>query len=161
MAEQIVVLSFRNSKVKLKKVFVAADHAGFEYKEQMVQKLKVDYEVVDLGPFTNSSVDYPDFANLVASQLKSFPDSMGLLVCGSGQGMALRANKFPHIRAALVYSDETAKLAREHNDANVICLGSRFCTLDEALKWTNLFLNTPFAGGRHQTRVAKIGSDIS
>lgn len=140
---------------------MAADHAGFEYKEQMIQKLKVDYELVDLGPFTNSSVDYPDFANLVAEKLKIFPESMGLLVCGSGQGMALRANKFPHIRAALVYSDETAKLAREHNDANVICLGSRFCTLDEALKWTNLFLKTPFAGGRHQTRVAKIGSDIS
>lgn len=145
----------------MKKIFIAADHAGFEYKEQIVQKLKAEYEVIDLGPSNTTSVDYPDYANLVAVELKNSPASMGILVCGSGQGMALRANKYPHIRAALVYSDETATLSREHNDCNVICLGSRFCSLDEALKWTNLFLKTPFAGGRHQSRVAKIGSAIS
>ena len=140
---------------------MATDHAGFEYKAHLVQKLKAEYDVIDLGPSDSTSVDYPDFANLVAIQLKNSPEAMGILICGSGQGMALRANKYPHIRAALVYSDETAKLSREHNDANVICLGSRFCSLSEALKWTDLFLKTPFAGGRHQSRVAKIGSDIS
>ncbi len=145
----------------MQKIFIASDHAGFDYKKEMLNKLKVDYEVIDLGPNDTSSVDYPDYANRVARKLKESTDAVGLLICGSGQGMALRANKYPHIRAALVYSDDTAKLSREHNDANVICLGSRFCTLEEALKWTKIFLNTPFAGGRHQSRVAKIGSDIS
>lgn len=158
---QTVALYFQNSRANLKKVFIAADHAGFEYKQKLIQTLKGEYELIDLGPGSTSSVDYPDFADLVALKMKVSPDSVGVLVCGSGQGMALRANKHQFIRAALVYSDEIARLSREHNDANVICIGSRFCSVDQAIQWTTTFLKTPFAGGRHQSRVAKIGSNIS
>ncbi len=148
------------------KVFIASDHAGFELKNIVVMALKAEFDIHDLGPFDTASVDYPDFANLVCAQIKPQIDSsalseFGILICGSGQGMALRANKFPHIRAALVYSDEISSLSREHNNANVICLASRFCTLEQALKWIDIFKNTPFAGGRHQTRVAKVSAPIS
>ncbi len=149
----------------MKQIFIASDHAGFEYKKEVLDHLKMSlksvFDVFDLGPSSLDSVDYPDFADLVSKKLKNNPDAFGILICGSGQGMAIRANKYLHIRAALAYSDDVVKLAREHNNANVICIGSRFCTSSEAERWTDLFLKTPFAGGRHQTRVAKIGSNIS
>lgn len=148
-----------------KKIFIAGDHAGFEFKTEVYKYLKdtykETYDVEDLGPSNSDSVDYPDFADLVCQKLKSNSDAIGILICGSGQGMAIRANKYTFIRAALIYNEELAKLSREHNDANVICIGSRYCSVDNAKKWTTIFLNTPFAGGRHQTRVAKIGSSIS
>ncbi len=144
-----------------KKIFIAGDHAGFNFKNDIFQFLKNTHDIEDLGPTSDSSVDYPDFADLVCQKMKSHADSTGILICGSGQGMAIRANKYPFIRAALIYNEDLAKLSREHNDANVICIGSRYCSVEDAKKWTTLFLNTPFAGGRHQTRVAKIGSSIS
>ena len=144
-----------------KKVFIASDHAGYEYKNEVIKSIPTEYEVINLGPNSTDSVDYPDFATEVCKKLKSETSAFGILICGSGQGMALRANKYPFIRAALVYNDDIAKLAREHNDANVLCIGSRFCSIADAKRWILLFLNTPFAGGRHQSRVAKIGSDIS
>ena len=144
-----------------KKVFIASDHAGYEYKTEIIKSLPVDFDIIDMGPCSTESVDYPDYATAVCKQLKSESNSVGILICGSGQGMAIRANKYPFIRAALVYNDEITKLAREHNDANVLCIGSRFCSIEDAKRWSLLFLKTPFAGGRHQSRVAKIGSAIS
>lgn len=145
----------------MQKIFIASDHAGLEFKAKIVQLLKANYAVADLGPDTAQSVDYPDFADLVCQRIKSTPQGIGILICGSGQGMAIRANKYPFIRAALIYNDDLAKLSREHNDANVICIGSRYCAIEDALRWTTLFLKTPFAGGRHESRVAKIGSTVS
>ncbi|MBC7466610.1 MAG: RpiB/LacA/LacB family sugar-phosphate isomerase [Bdellovibrio sp.] len=152
-------------------IYLASDHAGFELKNKVRDFLETVFvkekrisgkvNVLDLGPQNLDSVDYPDFADLVCQQLKKSDTAFGILICGSGQGMVMRANKYPFIRAALVYNDEIAKLAREHNDANVICIGSRFCTPEDANDWVNVFLQTPFAGGRHQTRVAKIGSVLS
>ena len=143
------------------KILIASDHAGLELKNKLVEALKNKFEVHDFGPQNADSVDYPDFANLVCKNLKASTNQsqlseFGILICGSGQGMALRANKFQHIRAALVYSDEITKLSREHNDANIICIGSRFCDFETALRWVNLFKETTFAQGRHQTRVAKV-----
>ncbi|MGZ6419149.1 MAG: ribose 5-phosphate isomerase B [Pseudobdellovibrio sp.] len=149
------------------KVHIASDHAGIELKTKVVAHLKAQYlEVIDYGPFNTDSVDYPDFANLVCKNLKMESNQprlseFGILICGSGQGMALRANKFSHIRAALVYSDEISKLSREHNDANIICIGARFCTEQQALNWIDIFKRTPFAQGRHQTRVAKVSAPIA
>lgn len=154
------------------KIFIASDHAGLDLKRNLIQHLQVSHQVYDLGPQTTDSVDYPDYADKVCRLLKaeiswqsanpiSQIESFGILICGSGQGMALRANKYPEIRAALVYSSEIAQLAREHNDANIICIGSRFCTTEQALDWVKIFKNTPFAQGRHQTRVAKVSSSVS
>lgn len=146
------------------KILIASDHAGLELKIKLVEALKsANLEIQDYGPQSVDSVDYPDFANLVCKNLKTETDQpqlkeFGILVCGSGQGMALRANKFQNIRAALVYNDEITKLSREHNNANIICIGSRFCDFETALRWINLFKETTFAQGRHQTRVAKVCS---
>ena len=146
------------------KVYIASDHAGLDLKKQIVANLKSIFEVEDLGPFAADSVDYPDYADLVCKKLKPTEASQasltefGILICGSGQGMALRANKYAHIRAALVYSDEIVQLAREHNNANIICIGARFVNSETALRWINIFEETTFAQGRHQTRVAKVSS---
>lgn len=143
-------------------IYIASDHAGFELKKQVIDFLKsTGVQVFDLGPQDTTSVDYPDYADLVCQKLKSAPLDFGILICGSGQGMALRANKYSHIRAALVYSDEIAGLSREHNNANVICLGSRFCTLENAQNWINIFLKTQFSEGRHALRVAKVSTPIN
>lgn len=148
------------------KILIASDHAGIELKTQLVEALKGQNQVDDLGPFSTDSVDYPDFADQVCRKLQSEENQpslkeFGILICGSGQGMALRANKYKNIRAALVYNDEIVKLSREHNNANIICIGARFCDFETALRWINLFKNTAFAQGRHQTRVAKVCSPTS
>ncbi len=148
------------------KIYIAADHAGFELKKQVVEALQA-VGIEDLGPFSTDSVDYPDYANLVcrkipiSSESETHLSTFGILICGSGQGMALRANKFSHIRAALVYNDEIVKLAREHNNANVICIGSRLVDLQTALRWIQIFKETAFSGGRHQTRVAKVSWPVT
>lgn len=148
---------------KNKKIFIAADHAGYELKEKLKRALTQNpqYSVVDFGTQNTDSVDYPDYADLVCRSIETEPEAYGVLICGSGQGMSIRANKYSYIRAALVYSEETAKLSREHNNANVICLGSRLCTFDQADLWLNIFLETNFAGGRHQARVAKLACSTS
>lgn len=134
-------------------IYIGSDHAGFELKNLLVQ---MNPHYTDVGTKGLDSVDFPDYANLVAEKLKADPNGLGILICGSGQGMAMRANKFSHIRAALVYNDEIAKLSREHNNANVICLGSRFASIENAIKWINIFINTQFSEGRHRQRVDKI-----
>jgi len=148
------------------KIIMASDHAGFELKNNLATTLKLQNQVEDCGPFSTESVDYPDFADQVCKTLNTNDTEadlieFGVLICGSAQGMAMRANKFSNIRAALVYNDETAKLAREHNNANIICIGARFCSFETALRWINIFKNTSFAQGRHQTRVAKISKATS
>ncbi len=145
---------------------MASDHAGYELKNKLVLALKAENKIEDCGPFSSDSVDYPDFADEVCKKLKT-PDNeemlkeFGVLICGSAQGMAMRANKYSNIRAALVYSDEVVKLSREHNNANVICVGARQCDFETALRWIKLFQSTPFAQGRHQTRVAKVSRATS
>lgn len=157
-------------------IYIASDHAGLDLKKQIVEflngptfrsyaqinlknKLGV-VEIFDLGPEDTASVDYPDYADKVCKALESNFHDRGILICGSGQGMALRANKYPFILAALVYNDEIAKLSREHNDANIICLGSRFCTVENAQNWIKIFLETDFSEGRHSQRVAKVCKPI-
>ena len=148
------------------KILIASDHAGFELKKKLVENLQLHNEVEDCGPSNADSVDYPDYANRVCKKLKTNTSSemlsqFGILICGSAQGMAMRANKFSHIRAAVVYNEETVKLSREHNNANIVCIGARFCDFETALRWINLFKDTPFAQGRHETRVAKVSSGTS
>lgn len=147
-------------------IHLAADHAGFDLKQALLPKLQEKFAVNDYGPFNKESVDYPDFASKVCQKLnslyfenKNFSDltEFGLLICGSGQGMNMVANKYDHLRSALCYNEEIAKMARAHNNAQVICLGARFTTLDEAYKMILIFSETSFEGGRHQNRVSKIG----
>ena len=140
-----------------KKISIASDHAGMKLKSEVVSSLKIDgYDVLDNGTFNENSVDYPDFAKIVASDINEGRCDFGILICGSGQGMAIAANKQAGIRAALCYNVEIAELSRAHNDCNVLTLGSRFIDRDIALKCISAFLNTPFEGGRHQDRINKI-----
>lgn len=139
------------------KVAIGADHAGFEYKEKLKQWL-VDngFEAEDLGTFGPESADYPDFAHAVAEAVEQKRADLGVLVCGSGNGVAMTANKHKGIRAAICWNEELAALARQHNDANIICLPSRFISYETAEKITDRFLRETFEGGRHERRVNKI-----
>lgn len=144
------------AKTTYKNIFIASDHAGLDMKRHLMDQFP-DFPWKDLGTHSSDSVDYPDYAAQLCRELeRRTNDSCGILVCGSGQGMAMRANRFPFIRAALCWNEETARLAREHNDANVLCLGGRLVPFPLAEKMLELFLNTPFAGGRHQGRVDKL-----
>ena len=141
----------------MKKIFISSDHAGFKLKETIkdyLRKKKVKFE--DLGPNDDSSVDYPDYAHKVARKVKSRKSNVGILVCGSGTGMNIAANKHKNIRAAQCFHAKSTKLSRLHNDANIITLGSRLITKKNALKFVSVFLNTKFDGGRHLRRVKKI-----
>ncbi len=139
------------------KIYVANDHAAVELKEFLIQNF-ADLEWVDLGTQNQESVDYPDYAQLVCQSLNSDPQAIGVLICGSGQGMSMAANKFKHIRAALCVNPDLARLSRAHNDANVLCLGSRLTKPNEAKDILKTFLSTPFEGGRHEKRVQKMGA---
>ncbi len=141
-----------------KPVAIGSDHAGFEYKSIVIDLLESKgLQVKDLGTYAATSVDYPDFAHPVANMVENGEASFGILVCGSGNGVAITANKHTGIRAALCWNEELAKLAREHNNANVICIPSRFVTTTVAEDMVTAFAATPFEGGRHQKRVEKIG----
>lgn len=140
-----------------KKVAIGGDHAGFEYKGKLVQKLtSLGYEVKDFGPFSDASVDYPDYVHPLCSAIESGEYEFGVVICGSGNGVAITANKHQGIRAALCWNEDLAALARQHNDANVIALPARFITYELAEKLSETFLRTEFEGGRHQNRVNKI-----
>ena len=135
---------------------MASDHAGFVLKEIIKNKLtKEKIKVIDLGPKTNMSVDYPDYAKKVARNVSSKKTNMGILVCGSGTGMAMSANKFRKIRAAVCYNSVSTRLSRTHNNANILALGSRLTKKKEAIKLVNIFLSTKFEGGRHLRRTKK------
>jgi ribose 5-phosphate isomerase B len=139
------------------KIAIGSDHAGFELKEKVKQHLiEQGYQVDDNGTLSNQSVDYPDFAKKVGEEVAHKQADLGVLVCGTGIGMAISANKVPGIRAANVTSEFEAQMLREHNDGNVITLGARVLDGDTAVKLVDKFLATKFAGGRHQERVDKI-----
>lgn len=134
---------------------LGADHAGFAYKEAIKRKLS-EMEITDFGTFSEDSVDYPDFAHPVAEAVESGAAETGILVCGSANGVAITANKHQGIRAAICWTTELARLARQHNNANVLCIPARFVTEEAAHEIVREFLRTAFEGGRHQNRVSKI-----
>jgi ribose 5-phosphate isomerase B len=141
------------------KISIGGDHAGFQYKKEVIKLLKDQgHEVKDFGPNSEDSVDYPDFAHPVSKGVDDKTFDLGILICGSGNGVAITANKYKNVRAALCWGTELAKLSRQHNNANVICLPARFISLEEAKQCVESFINTPFEGGRHQTRVEKISN---
>lgn len=138
-------------------IAIGCDHAGFEYKSQLVNFLEEKgFQVKDMGVYEDKSSDYPDFAHPVAYAVEKREVSLGVLICGSGNGVAITANKHQGIRAALCWMPEIARLARLHNNANIICLPSRFVSIEHAKEMVEVFLKTEFEGGRHQTRVDKI-----
>ena len=137
------------------KIYIGSDHAGFLLKEAIKEALMKDYEVIDCGTNSTESVDYPDYANLVCEKMTD--SDKGILVCYTGIGMSIAANKHKGIRAALVGKLEDAVLTREHNDANVLCLSAKNTSTEDALAICKAFLTTNFSGGRHQRRVDKIG----
>jgi ribose 5-phosphate isomerase B len=140
-----------------KLIAIGCDHAGVELKELIKTHFsKKGYVFIDKGTNTNDSVDYPDYAHPVATEVETKQVQFGILICGSANGVAITANKHEGIRAALCWKNEIASLARQHNDANIICLPARFVSSEEAIEMTETFLNTEFEGGRHQTRVDKI-----
>ena len=147
----------REIKIKSKRVIIASDHAGFKLKEEIKKFLiKKRKKVLDLGTKSTSSVDYPDYAHLVSKRMKDVRNQFGILICGSGTGMSMVANKHKNIRAALCYDIKSTKLSRLHNNANVMTIGSRLIKKNVALRCVNIFLKTDFDGGRHLRRIKKI-----
>ena len=147
----------RYKKVKLERVILASDHAGFKLKKVIKKFLiKKRKKVLDLGTKNNSSVDYPDYAHLLSRKMRRTQNKFGILVCGSGIGMSMAANKHKNIRAALCYDIKSTKLSRKHNNANVMTIGARLIKKNIALKCVNVFIKTNFIGGRHLRRVKKI-----
>ena len=140
-----------------KKICISSDHAGFKLKESIKDFLiNKNISIIDLGPINEDSVDYPDYAKKVSNRVKSKKSDIGILVCGSGTGMAISANKIKGIRAAVCYNLKSTRLSRQHNDANIIAIGSRLTKKNTALQLVSVFLGTKFEGGRHLKRVKKI-----
>lgn len=140
----------------MKVIHIGADHAGFELKTKVKDYLETKgIEVTDHGTYSLESVDYPDFAHPTAAAVAD-SGGMGILICGSANGVCITANKHNGIRAALCWNADVARLARQHNDANILCLPARFLSEEEALEMVDIFMETPFEGGRHQNRVNKI-----
>jgi ribose 5-phosphate isomerase B len=140
-----------------KPIVIGSDHAGYDYKMALVQWLtEKGYKISDKGVDENKSVDYPDYAHPVANSVEKGEAAFGILLCGSANGVCITANKHQGIRAGLSFETEVARLIRLHNDANVICIPARFVSLEDAKQMIEIFISTPFEGGRHQTRVNKI-----
>lgn len=140
-------------------IAIGSDHAGFELKQHLLEKLRAQLrEVKDFGTFSPDSVDYPDFAHPVAEAVGNGEFEVGILICGSGQGVAMAANRHAGVRAALCWNAETAELSRRHNDANILCLPARFLDHKTAVEMVATFFNHEFEGGRHQRRVDKINA---
>jgi ribose 5-phosphate isomerase B len=139
----------------MNKLHIGSDHAGFALKQELIEQLMASYDIVDHGPISEDSVDYPDYAHPVARAVQE-EGVFGILICGSANGVAMTANKYAGIRAAICWKTEIAALARQHNDANVLCIPARFVSQEEAKAITQTFLNTSFEGGRHANRVNKI-----
>ena len=139
------------------KICIASDHAGFNLKNYIKDLLiNRNISVIDLGPINNNSVDYPDYAKKVSKRIRAGKSDLGILVCGSGTGMAISANKTKGIRAAVCYNLKSTRLSRQHNNANIISIGSRLTSKKNAFKFVSIFLKTKFEGGRHLRRVKKI-----
>ena len=138
------------------KITIGSDHAGVEHKSKIVQFLESEkYSVLDVGTFSKESVDYPKYAHLVAEEVEAGAD-FGILICGSGNGVSMAANKHKLIRAAICWNKEITKLARQHNDANIISIPARFLPINKCIELITIFLNEPFEGGRHLRRINKI-----
>ena len=142
--------------MRLNKIFISSDHAGFNLKEGIIEKFSKNHNIVDLGPASIKSVDYPNYAHKLSKKVSSNSRNFGILICGSGTGMAISANKNKKIRAALCYSVKNTKLSRLHNNANIITLGARLINKNKAFNLIKVFLSTKFEGGRHLRRVKKI-----
>jgi len=139
------------------KVAIGNDHAGTEYKKKIVDFLKNEgYTVLNFGTDTNESVDYPDFIHPVAKAVNNDEVDFGIIICGSGNGANMTANKYQKVRSALCWNKEITSLAREHNNANILCIPARYTAIPQALQMVETFLNTKFEGGRHQNRIDKI-----
>ena len=144
-------------KFLFKKICIASDHGGYNLKEYIKDFLiKKNVSIIDLGPRENKTVDYPDYAKKLSNRIKAKKSDIGILVCGSGTGMAISANKIKKIRAAVCYNTKSTRLSREHNNANIIALGARLTNKKMSLKLVEIFLKTKFEGGRHLKRINKI-----
>lgn len=142
-----------------KKIAIGGDHAGYTYKSMLKQELaELGFESIDFGPDSEASVDYPDHVHPLSKAVIAGDADLGILICGSGNGVAMTANKYQEIRAALCWTPELARLAREHNDANILCIPARFVSEETAREMVKVFLETKFEGGRHQNRVNKIAA---
>ena len=138
-------------------IAIGGDHAGFHYKERLINRLKeLGHSIKDFGPDSDASVDYPDHVHPLSNEISSRNADLGILICGSGNGVAMTANKHQNVRAALCWNTELAALARQHNNANVICIPARFIAYEYAQSLVETFLTTDFEGGRHENRVNKI-----
>ena len=140
----------------MKKIYIASDHAGFKLKSSILSKFYKKKKIIDLGPNSNISVDYPDYAKKLSKKIASEKGSFGILICGSGMGMAISANKIKNVRAALCYNKKNTKLSRLHNNANIITLGERLISKNKAINLIKIFLGTKFEGGRHLRRIKKM-----
>ncbi|MDA8715170.1 ribose 5-phosphate isomerase B [Flavobacteriales bacterium] len=139
------------------KIAIGCDHAGFVLKEKLKEHLeRLKYSILDCGAYSDASVDYPDFAHAVGKEINDNNIEIGVLICGSGNGISMVANKYKHVRAALCWTSEIAELAIKHNNANILALPARYITDQEGIEILNTFLNTEFEGGRHERRVNKI-----
>ena len=139
----------------MEEILIASDHAGFELKKNLIMNSKINKIFKDLGAFSSNSVDYPDYANKLSLLIDNKKFEKGVLICGSGIGMSMVANRYSQVRAALCMNSEMSKLARQHNNANVLVLGSRLISLEDAIKCLITFINTNYEGGRHQARLDK------
>jgi ribose 5-phosphate isomerase B len=148
---------YNNNLTTMKKIAIGGDHAGYDYKEKLVKALtEAGYEVKDFGPDSNASVDYPDYVHPLSTDIEAGKFDLGIVICGSGNGVAITANKHQGIRAALCWDEDLAALSRQHNNANILAIPARFVTYELAEKMADIFLTTDFEGGRHQNRVDKI-----
>ena len=139
----------------MNEILIASDHAGFKLKKILIEQFQSKFKFDDLGPFSENSVDYPDYAKKLSKRIDLNNDLKGVLICGSGIGMSMVANKFKNVRAALCMNNKMSKLARQHNNANILVLGSRLISEQEAIKCLLIFLKTNYEGGRHQARLDK------
>lgn len=137
-------------------ILIASDHAGYDLKKQIELFFKDEFTWIDFGTFSTKSVDYPDFIHPLAKAIEEDSSKKGVIICGSGNGVSMVANKYKNVRAALCWKTEIAVLARQHNDANILALPARFISQEDAYEIVNIFFSTPFEGGRHQLRVDKI-----
>lgn len=161
VGRRVVSLTFEGPSMSRDMVAIASDHAGFPLKESLKEELSTGgYACIDLGPDGEESVDYPDYGYAMAHALRDGRAGRGVLICGSGIGISIAANRYPNVRAALVHDALGARLAREHNDANVICFGGRMIGADVARDCLRVFLQTGFAGGRHSRRVDKLSNPV-
>ena len=142
------------------KILIGNDHAGYSLKLSIIKNLEDKYEFFDKGSYSLESVDYPDYASIIAKEIQSKKGDLGILICGTGNGVCMTANKFKGIRAVICWNKEIAKLAKQHNNANIICIPSRFIKVEEAIKIIESFILEKFEGGRHERRIKKINENL-